>query len=219
MSYEGYTDALCPLGHLNSWDAHDYDRPYKCEICDGCLVWWTNIDQTNCDTDPETGLEWGKVELKVAVPAVYKTCEHCKHSERVETERYEIPTHAGFTNVGNFVVNLAESWQSVIARKLTDLGFEEKDCSFNWESQDRYQLQVEGIFWPSHLVPQLPPMESPIGRVFLKPGESYVFSRGPIIIKMGDLLKCENLEELFDRAEPNPEGHGCSWKIKRAQTA
>jgi hypothetical protein len=94
MSYEGYVKALCQNGHQDRWDA--YDNRTFCYHCNAPIVWRAYVDQTNCDLNPETGLEWGDVLLEEQAPAVFETCPHCHHSELIEPARYKIPEKAIF---------------------------------------------------------------------------------------------------------------------------
>lgn len=214
MSYEGYVKALCSKGHLRTWDAHDY--PERTCQCGEAFVWHTNIDQTNCDTDPETGLEWGDVELVVAHPAEYKTCEHCKHSEMVEAVRYVIPTNAGHARVGNFELRLSNKNDAKVALKLTELGLNPdlETCWFNEASDDAetFSLHLPAARWPEKLIPEVP--QEILDQDKEKGIEQkYEFSAGCLRLGLVDLLQCASVAELFEKST-FLEG-GLSWRIAR----
>ena len=211
MSYEGYVKALCVKGHLNIWDAHDEDDHSKCETCKAKLVWEAHIDQTNCDINPKTGREWGDVELEVAAPAVYKTCEHCKHSELIEEVRYKIPTNAGFTYVKGFVVDLSVPNDIVVANKLVELGLTPKGhlCWFDCQTPTTCLLSLGAECWTPDKIPAIPPEVLAEG---VKRNERYEFNGGSFTVQVAELLQCTSVAQVIDLVHCQNLG----WRIAKA---
>jgi hypothetical protein len=48
MSFEGYYQQLCRLGHLTHRDCYDAQLP--CEDCGDLIMWEALVDDTNCDS-------------------------------------------------------------------------------------------------------------------------------------------------------------------------
>lgn len=114
MSYEGYTQYLCPLGHYWTEDAMagyycEYsngtsDSP-SCPHCKASPVWENMVDTTNgsseniadplgVEEDKEVRID-GYIELVLIAPPVFNTCPTCNHSTEVSPAQYEIPKEGG----------------------------------------------------------------------------------------------------------------------------
>lgn len=94
MSYSGYTECLCFLGHRFTKDAFDEEERCCAVVSDGIcgapIVWTNEVDTTN-------GFSQGKIEEKTwkqfeISPEIRKTCDSCGHSELVSSARYAVPT-------------------------------------------------------------------------------------------------------------------------------
>ena len=89
MSYEGYVQALCKVGHYNTYDC--YNRQSKCCICLKSIAWENEVDETNCDSA-------GKIPLgkfKIIFKEKTETCKCCGHVKVVEHIRYAVPEGKG----------------------------------------------------------------------------------------------------------------------------
>lgn len=76
MSYEGYEQRICELGHYISIDVYD---PYDTDTCPECMsdwAWTNSVDQTN---GSECTKEGGKDEDGFPIWVNCKGCEHCKN--------------------------------------------------------------------------------------------------------------------------------------------
>lgn len=120
MSFEGFYQSLCELGHYNIhdlyWDSGPHDE-WKCSYCKAPIIWWNLVNTTNgsyCDCprgqyelfgsegDPDCeGCEYcdkgridGKVALEILVPEKIETC-NLGHNHIVEETRYKIPEEKG----------------------------------------------------------------------------------------------------------------------------
>lgn len=107
MSYEGYTQYLCPLGHYWCEDSYaGYYTNYSngssdsptCPECKAKPVWENSVDETNGSyEDDEFGTVRvdGYVELEEKTPAQFETCAHCQHSKMIAPPTYHIPEVGG----------------------------------------------------------------------------------------------------------------------------
>lgn len=84
MSYEGYEEKLCKVGHYSSRDVYDYTSADKCH-CGKEFVWSLSTDQTNDEGYPYDDFE-------VDVEARTEKCPTCKNVKQIEPIRYKIPT-------------------------------------------------------------------------------------------------------------------------------
>ena len=87
MSYEGFTQHLCPTGH--AWNVpeqylSEFDDPpikEKCPICSQESSWSNMVDDTNCD-------QYGVIEMVELTPAVECTCS-CGHKHNKTEATYK----------------------------------------------------------------------------------------------------------------------------------
>lgn len=80
MSFEGYTQYLCPMGHYWTHEVH-YENDNICDFCDQEAVEQNLVDLTN-------GVEEGYREIIEIAPAKTKMCMACEHEEEVEPARW-----------------------------------------------------------------------------------------------------------------------------------
>lgn len=86
MSYEGYTQYLCPTGHAwivpEQYEVYDEEQlKAKCPICSQKPSWSNIVDDTNCDN-------YGYIELVEVTPAVECTCR-CGHKHNKTEATYK----------------------------------------------------------------------------------------------------------------------------------
>ncbi len=86
MSYEGYHQYLCKLGHYTEQDCY-MDDLKKCH-CGEPIVWWNSVDITNGSFEGKKRID-GYVKLKIFKQ---KKCSKCKSV--LETQ-YKIPIDKG----------------------------------------------------------------------------------------------------------------------------
>lgn len=79
MSFEGYYQCLCEVGHYAIQDL--YTDLEKCPVCSGSIVYHNLVDETN-------GEPTNKKEFEVLVPAKTKMCMQTKV---IAPTRYKIP--------------------------------------------------------------------------------------------------------------------------------
>jgi hypothetical protein len=70
MSYEGYTQFLCPDGHY--WTecetyGNDPEGGFTCPVCERKPSWSNSVDDTNCD-------RYGHIEMVELTPSAMHTC-------------------------------------------------------------------------------------------------------------------------------------------------
>lgn len=102
MSYEGYTQYLCPSGHYWCEDVYEGyfndpdfnsetgDRPF-CPECKAKPAWQNGVDTTNGSWDDNGERIDGYVELQEKTPAQFETCAHCQHSKQIVPPTYHKP--------------------------------------------------------------------------------------------------------------------------------
>ncbi len=113
MSYEGYEQLLCKVGHQSGVDAMELmygsATDGKCRLpeCDEPIVWRNGVDQTNgccpkegtwpagCHRDEDCESCSMIVELEEATPAEYDECSQCHHRKLIKEETYKIPSDKG----------------------------------------------------------------------------------------------------------------------------
>ena len=110
MSYEGYTQYLCPLGHYWTEDAMagyycEYsngtsDSP-SCPHCKAPPAWENMVDTTNgsfgideVGNDTPDRID-GYIELEENTPTQFETCPTCQHAKIVAQPTYHIPKEGG----------------------------------------------------------------------------------------------------------------------------
>ena len=84
MSYEGYTQHLCPSGHYFCLP-EDY-RDTVCPTCNASPTWSNAVDDTNCE-----GVGYIDMESLLVSPAEIKTCD-LGHEHIVKEAIYRIPS-------------------------------------------------------------------------------------------------------------------------------
>ena len=93
MSWEGWDQQLCEHGHYQGADCSFSDPAddFKCwvEGCNGRLVWWNQVDETNGGSE-------GMVKLKLKKKAVFCKCPKCKTVHMKKAEEYYIPKTKGY---------------------------------------------------------------------------------------------------------------------------
>lgn len=96
MSFEGYTQKLCKIGHLICIDVYD-ENPDKCR-CGEVYVWENLVDETNgvyeeydVNGEPIGERIDNYVELEIDKPRETETCNCCGHTKVVKEETYKIP--------------------------------------------------------------------------------------------------------------------------------
>jgi len=83
MSYEGYVQYLCKVGHYIEQDCYMDDLTI-CPVCKKEIVWHNDVDITNGSYEGDERID-GHIELKIKKQ---QKCKHCKTN--LET-RYVIP--------------------------------------------------------------------------------------------------------------------------------
>lgn len=87
MSYEGYVQFLCPVGHYFKEECHGPDRRCPVESCLKLAVWENPVDETNCDA-------WGLIprdQFTVVSAPVNETC-NLGHQHQTQAGTYKIPS-------------------------------------------------------------------------------------------------------------------------------
>ena len=86
MSYEGYTQTICEVGHYSesySWVLSTKDVCW----CGKGIAWVNSVDDTNCEAVGHVVMDGFMVS-----DTVYEECPHCGHVEAVGPAIYRIPT-------------------------------------------------------------------------------------------------------------------------------
>lgn len=91
MGYSGYERRLCANGHLNLYDAYEWDDDEKCPDCGADFVVVNYCDTTN-GINSRTEEGYGYVDFEIIKEAEYKTCKECGHKTLISKEIYKIPT-------------------------------------------------------------------------------------------------------------------------------
>ena len=113
MSYEGWAQILCKVGHYRSCDCHENPifeddgsgySVWRCD-CGATAIWWNSVDETNgcyCAECDGSGCKWcdkgridGLVDLELLTEAVYEICSCCGHKKVVTERTYKIPIMVG----------------------------------------------------------------------------------------------------------------------------
>jgi len=99
MSYEGYTQYLCPNGHYDTVDAYDdfhyfdeesqEDVRWKCRECGEGPAWWNMVNLTNGSYYEDERID-GYVDLELERDTPTCTCE-CGHVHATGPAVYKIP--------------------------------------------------------------------------------------------------------------------------------
>lgn len=85
MSYEGYTQLLCPTGHYFEKDCNDSER--TCPECGQKACWENSVDDTNCEQTGLIPLD----RFTIRTLAKTKMCD-MGHEHRIEPPTYHIPS-------------------------------------------------------------------------------------------------------------------------------
>lgn len=103
MSYSGYEDHICEVGHLYSSDA--FADGETCH-CGKKSVFCNSVDQTNCE-EYGTIVNWQKFMI---ADAKVETCVTCNHTTIVEETRYRAPTKEELKEVRSYWDAKKEQW-------------------------------------------------------------------------------------------------------------
>jgi len=94
MSYEGFEQWLCEMGHHFRFDC--YEAPdqasWRCSECGSRLAWWNAVDETNMGHE---GWESTYVHPEVVDQGKMHTCSACGSRDVVTPARHRIPRDVG----------------------------------------------------------------------------------------------------------------------------
>ena len=88
MSFEGYYQQLCKLGHYTTNNIHGCtDVDENCYVCGKAIVWTNLVDETNGSFDDNGNRIDGYIALELLDIA---KCAKCGHADYT-SETYKIP--------------------------------------------------------------------------------------------------------------------------------